>query len=148
MFNFTIVVFDGTSPTFYFTNTSGWNTSSSPRNVLYSSLQTHVETWWWPSKKAETCYLSNKYSFHHLTSCVLTPLPAPSYSVTLLILSKLNRILFSSGYIKADNATQSTFHEARRIFVEYTSSILPTGVSNSTTTQKLSPQIIFYLRLK
>ena len=29
MFNFTIVVFDGTSPTFYFTNTSGWNTSSS-----------------------------------------------------------------------------------------------------------------------
>ena len=28
MFNFTIVVFDGTSPTFYFTNTSGWNTSS------------------------------------------------------------------------------------------------------------------------
>ena len=25
----TIVVFDGTSPTFYFTNTSGWNTSSS-----------------------------------------------------------------------------------------------------------------------
>ena len=29
MFNFTTVVFDGTSPTFYFTNTSGWNTSSS-----------------------------------------------------------------------------------------------------------------------
>ena len=29
MFDFTIVVFDGTSPTFYFTNTSGWNTSSS-----------------------------------------------------------------------------------------------------------------------
>jgi len=29
MFNFTAVVFDGTSPTFYFTNTSGWNTSSS-----------------------------------------------------------------------------------------------------------------------
>jgi len=28
MFNFTTVVFDGTSPTFYFTNTSGWNTSS------------------------------------------------------------------------------------------------------------------------
>ena len=29
MFNFTTVVFDGTSPAFYFTNTSGWNTSSS-----------------------------------------------------------------------------------------------------------------------
>ena len=29
MFNFTTVVFDGTSPTFYFTNTSGWNTSIS-----------------------------------------------------------------------------------------------------------------------
>ena len=29
MFNFTTVVFDGTSPTFYFTNTSGWNISSS-----------------------------------------------------------------------------------------------------------------------
>ena len=29
MFNFTTVVFDGTSPTFYFTNTSGLNTSSS-----------------------------------------------------------------------------------------------------------------------
>jgi len=26
MFNFTTVVFDGTSPAFYFTNTSGWNT--------------------------------------------------------------------------------------------------------------------------
>ena len=29
MFNFTTVVSDGTSPAFYFTNTSGWNTSSS-----------------------------------------------------------------------------------------------------------------------
>ena len=29
MFNFTTVVFDGTSPNLYFTNTSGWNTSSS-----------------------------------------------------------------------------------------------------------------------
>ena len=29
MFNITTVVFDGTSPAFYFTNTSGWNTSSS-----------------------------------------------------------------------------------------------------------------------
>jgi len=29
MFNFTTVVFDGTSTAFYFTNTSGWNTSSS-----------------------------------------------------------------------------------------------------------------------
>ena len=28
MFNFTTVVFDGTSPAFYFTNTLGWNTSS------------------------------------------------------------------------------------------------------------------------
>ena len=27
--NTTVIVFDGTSPTFYFTNTSGWNTSSS-----------------------------------------------------------------------------------------------------------------------
>ena len=33
MFNFTTVVFDGTSPTFYFTNTSGWNTSSSNAHV-------------------------------------------------------------------------------------------------------------------
>ena len=29
MFNLNTVVFDGTSPAFYFTNTSGWNTSSS-----------------------------------------------------------------------------------------------------------------------
>ena len=35
MFNFTIVVFDGTSPTFYFTNTSGWNTSSSVKKGVH-----------------------------------------------------------------------------------------------------------------
>ena len=38
MFNFTTVVFDGTSPTFYFTNTSGWNTSSSNFNVSTKSF--------------------------------------------------------------------------------------------------------------
>ena len=32
MFDITTVVFDGTSPPFYFTNTSGWNTSSSNVN--------------------------------------------------------------------------------------------------------------------
>jgi hypothetical protein len=68
-------------------------------------------------------------------------------SVTLLILSKLNRILVSSGYIKAGNTTQSTFHEARGIFIEDTSSILPQSVSNTRITQKLSHQIIFYVRL-
>jgi len=31
MFNITTVVFDGPSHPFYFTNTSGWNTSSSNR---------------------------------------------------------------------------------------------------------------------
>ena len=36
MFNFTTVVFDGTSPTFYFTNTSGWNTSNSAILLLPS----------------------------------------------------------------------------------------------------------------
>jgi len=34
MFNFTTFVFDGTSPAFYFTNTSGWNTSSSKTVVF------------------------------------------------------------------------------------------------------------------
>ena len=37
MFNFTIVVFDGTSPTFYFTNTSGWNTSSSNIDITITN---------------------------------------------------------------------------------------------------------------
>ena len=37
MFNFTTVVFDGTSPTFYFTNTSGWNTSSSNIDTIYNT---------------------------------------------------------------------------------------------------------------
>ena len=37
MFNFTTVVFDGTSPTFYFTNTSGWNTSSSDKCLVLPS---------------------------------------------------------------------------------------------------------------
>jgi len=36
MFNFTTVMFEGTSPAFYFTNTSGWNTSSS--NVSYKHV--------------------------------------------------------------------------------------------------------------
>ena len=48
MFNFTIVVFDGTSPTFYFTNTSGWNTSSSNRSLsssLRSSLHSPVASY-------------------------------------------------------------------------------------------------------
>ena len=40
MFNFTTVVFDGTSPTFYFTKTSGWNTSSSNTVILYYTLYT------------------------------------------------------------------------------------------------------------
>ena len=35
MFNFTTVVFDGTSPIFYFTNTSGWNTSSSKEKFIF-----------------------------------------------------------------------------------------------------------------
>ena len=35
MFNFTTVVFDGTSPTFYFTNTLGWNTTSSNLFVMF-----------------------------------------------------------------------------------------------------------------
>ena len=48
-------------------------------NTLYSSPLTHVETWLWPSEKAETCYLSNKFSSHHHTSSVLTAPPAPSY---------------------------------------------------------------------
>ena len=43
MFNFTTVVFDGTSPTFYFTNTSGWNTSSS-NYILYSTFIIHIKT--------------------------------------------------------------------------------------------------------
>ena len=42
MFNFTTVVFDGTSPTFYFTNTSGWNTSSS--NVWTLRMAQHSQT--------------------------------------------------------------------------------------------------------
>ena len=41
MFNFTIVVFDGTSPTFYFTNTSGWNTSSS---IIWTLTHLHEHT--------------------------------------------------------------------------------------------------------
>ena len=41
MFNFTTVVFDGTSPTFYFTNTSGWNTSSS-NYCYYLCYHLHV----------------------------------------------------------------------------------------------------------
>ena len=51
MFNFTTVVFDGTSPTFYFTNTSGWNTSSSNcRQCLlvfffFSNLRWNRGTW-------------------------------------------------------------------------------------------------------
>ena len=40
MFNFTTVVFDGTSPAFYFTDTSGWNTSSSKFDTR--SLQTDM----------------------------------------------------------------------------------------------------------
>ena len=43
MFNFTTVVFDGTSPTFYFTNTSGWNTSSSNEIMLIPFLNQGCE---------------------------------------------------------------------------------------------------------
>ena len=51
MFNFTTVVFDGTSPTFYFTNTSGRNTSSSnTKNVL------------------QVCQSSGYYSVDHFES--------------------------------------------------------------------------------
>ena len=42
MFNFTTVVFDGTSPTFYFTNTSGWNTSSL-EGVLFTILEIDLQ---------------------------------------------------------------------------------------------------------
>ena len=48
MFNFTIVVFDGTSPTFYFTNTSGWNTS---RSKVLNELKKKRRYW---NLKAET----------------------------------------------------------------------------------------------
>ena len=47
------------------------------------SSETQFETWWWPSARAETCFLSNKYSttllvvfwlyyLHHLTDEQLT----------------------------------------------------------------------------
>ena len=66
MFNFTIVVFDGTSPTFYFTNTSGWNTSSSKEILLFDPLA--VPKFSWKSKVAMfhlrnrlVCCLGMKY---------------------------------------------------------------------------------------
>jgi len=48
MFNFTTVVFDGTSPAFYFTNTSGWKTSSSNncRTLVVQQYTAKIKTQW------------------------------------------------------------------------------------------------------
>ena len=54
-------------------------------NTLYSSPLTHVETWRWPGEKAETCCLSNKFSLHHLTSCV----DSTTYPILLWIINSL-----------------------------------------------------------
>ena len=54
MFNFTTVVFEGTSSAFYFTNTLGWNTSSSIEmtNGIHTHTpepvyeQEYITVWW------------------------------------------------------------------------------------------------------
>jgi len=45
MFNFTTVVFDGTSPTFYFTNTSGWNTKFITDADAHTSAASSLLNW-------------------------------------------------------------------------------------------------------
>jgi len=44
------------------------------------SSEAQFETWWWPSARAETCCLSNKYSTTLLVVFWLY-YPVPSYSV-------------------------------------------------------------------
>ena len=61
MFSFTTVVFDGTSPTFYFTNTSGWNTSNSNTSIHFRQL---CNSFWNPS-----------------TSCFVTQICLPQFSI-------------------------------------------------------------------
>jgi len=44
-------------------------------------VDTHLETWWWPNARAETCRLINNKHSITFFSCVLTLLPAPFYCI-------------------------------------------------------------------
>ena len=62
MFNFTTVVFDGTSPTFYFTNTSGWNSSSSNVHYIAYSMLNALKT---PFFNSQSCLTLDKKIIKH-----------------------------------------------------------------------------------
>ena len=52
------------------------------------SFEAQFETWWWPSARAETCCLSNKYSITLLAVFWLY-YPVPSYFVTDLYQTRI-----------------------------------------------------------
>ena len=65
-----------------------------------SSTSIHVETWWWPSERPKHVVSAINLAFHHLTSCVLTPLPAHSYCIYVFcIYLRTNRDLCTVWYI-------------------------------------------------
>jgi len=70
--------------------------------ILYCivSSETQFETWWWPSERAETCCLSNKYSTTLLVECSI-PL-----SISHLVLNCKLAIVFVHVCIYINNIGQ------------------------------------------